>query len=86
MRERKCQNLKDILMNNRTRVSITIVTCGLAIALGPGFGGYFIGKAIERFKTHDRTVVVKGLSEREVKADLSVWDIHFKTSGDDLAA
>ena len=86
MRDRKCQHLKDILMNNKTRVSITIVTCGLAIALGPGFGGYFIGKAIERFKTHDRTVVVKGLSEREVKADLSVWDIHFKTSGDDLAA
>lgn len=73
-------------MNNRTRVSLTIITCGLAIALGPGLGGFFIGKAIERFKTHDRTVVVKGLSEREVKADLSVWDIHFKSSGDDLAA
>jgi len=86
MRERKCKNLKDILMNNRTRLSITIITCGLAIALGPGFGGYFIGRAIEHFKTHDRTVVVKGLSEREVKADLSTWDIHFKTSGDDLVA
>ena len=76
--------LKETNMNNRTRTSITLVVCGLAIALGPGFGGYFIGKAIERFKTHDRTVVVKGLSEREVKSDLSVWTLSFKASGDDL--
>jgi len=76
--------LEEINMNNRTRTSITLVVCGLSIALGPGFGGYFIGKAIERFKTHDRTVVVKGLSEREVKSDLSVWTLSFKASGDDL--
>lgn len=70
-------------MNTRT-TGITFLFCGLAIALGPALGGYFIGKAIERFKTHDRTVVVKGLSEREVRADLALWDIHFRTGGDDL--
>ncbi len=73
-------------MNNKTRVSLTIIACGLAIATGPGIGGYYIGRAIERFKTHDRTVVVKGLSEREVKSDLAVWNLSFKTSGNDLAA
>jgi hypothetical protein len=73
-------------MNNKTRMSLTIIVCGLAISVGPGVGGYFIGKAIERFKTHDRTVVVKGLSEREVKSDLAVWNLTFKASGNDLVA
>ncbi len=72
-------------MNNKTRLSLTVIACGLAIATGPGIGGYFIGRAIERFKTHDRTVVVKGLSEREVKSDLAVWTLNFKSSGNDLA-
>lgn len=35
---------------------------------------------------NNRTVTVKGLAEKDVKADLAVWDIKFKTTGNDLAA
>jgi hypothetical protein len=65
--------------------SFKVLICVLAIALGNSATGYFIGRAIERFKSHDRFVVVKGLSEREVKADLAVWQITFKNTGDDLS-
>lgn len=57
---------------------------GLAIAVGPAVGGFFVGKAIENFKRNDRTLTVKGLVERDVKADLAIWPILFKAAGNDL--
>jgi hypothetical protein len=52
--------------------------------LGPALGGFFIGKSIEQFKLNDRVVVVKGLSEKEVKSDLAVWIISYKNSENDF--
>ncbi len=64
--------------------SFSLVLTGVFIATGIATGGYYVGRAIERFKTHDRTVIVKGLSERIVKADLATWNLCLKNSGDDL--
>lgn len=62
------------------------VTLGmLAIAFGLAMARYFIKEGIIHFKRAERTVVVKGISEREVKADLAVWHLNFRNSGDDLA-
>lgn len=61
-----------------------LVWCVLGCMLGPALGGFFIGKAIQQFKLNDRVVVVKGLSEKDVKSDLAVWNINFKNSHDDL--
>lgn len=66
-------------MNNKK-----IIYCILACFLGPALGGYFVGRGIEHFKLNDRTVVVKGLSERDVKSDLAVWTLTYKNSGEDL--
>ena len=56
-----------------------IVACG--IALGGFFPGYYY------YKTHldMRTVVVKGLAEKDVVADLSVWNIRFQAADNILA-
>lgn len=48
--------------------------------------GYFIGNMHKTGKKYDRFVEVKGLSEREVEADLAVWPINIVLSGNDLAA
>jgi hypothetical protein len=56
----------------------------LAIALGMFFSGYFIREGMINFKKGERIVVVKGISEREVKSDLAVWSLEFKNSGDEL--
>ncbi len=47
--------------------------------------GYFIGNMHKTGKKYDRFVQVKGLSEREVNADLAVWPINITVTGNDLA-
>ncbi|MBR9868869.1 MAG: SIMPL domain-containing protein [Oceanospirillales bacterium] len=47
--------------------------------------GYLLGDAAIRFKEYERTVTVKGLSEREYKADIVIWPIQFTAAGNDLA-
>ena len=48
--------------------------------------GYQLSSAIVKFKTIDRNVVVKGLSEREYPADKVIWPIQFVEAGNDLTA
>ena len=68
-------------MNNKFAVTmISIVVIGLAI------NGMILGRAIERFKKEDRTILVKGFSEREVKSDFAVWTIKTRIANNDLAA
>ena len=59
-----------------------IVGCCLLIGLTAA--GYFIGRGTARFKSEVRTVTVKGLVEKEVKADEAVWTLSLKRASDDL--
>ncbi|MDE6341468.1 MAG: SIMPL domain-containing protein [Muribaculaceae bacterium] len=54
-------------------VSVAIVVLGLCIKAG-----------IDNFAFRDREVTVKGLAEREVKADLVTWPITYSVAGNDL--
>lgn len=56
----------------------------VALVLSFGINALLIGKALQRFKMDDRYVSVKGLSEREVKADLVVWNIQTRIVNDNL--
>ena len=47
--------------------------------------GYFIGNTYLKGREFDRFVSVKGLSEREVPADLAVWPINIMLTGNDLS-
>lgn len=67
------------------KVNYKVLYCVLGCMIGPALGGYFIGKAIEHFKSNDRVVIVKGLSEKEVKSDLAIWTINYKNSENDLS-
>ena len=42
---------------------------GIFIFLGLAFLGYFIGSSVIKFKEYERTVTVKGLSEKEYPAE-----------------
>lgn len=59
---------------------------GAGILLGLAALGYLLGSAVDRFKSYDRTVTVKGLAEREVPADIVIWPIQFTAASNDLAA
>ena len=59
---------------------------GLLISLGLALLGYFIGDSAIRFKSFERTVMVKGLSEKEYPADIALWPITFTAAHNDLTA
>ncbi|MFT4831143.1 MAG: hypothetical protein ACI815_000786 [Psychroserpens sp.] len=59
-------------------LKIVLICSSIVIA------GYFIGNMHKTGKKYDRFVQVKGLSEREVNADLAVWPINITLTGNDL--
>jgi hypothetical protein len=58
---------------------------GTFIFLGLSVLGYLLGKAAIDFKEYERSVTVKGLSERDVAADIVIWPISFTEADNDLA-
>jgi hypothetical protein len=64
----------------------TAIIIGLCLIIGLSSLGYLLGNAAIRFKEYERTVTVKGLSEREYSADIVIWPIQFSLSGNDLEA
>jgi hypothetical protein len=47
--------------------------------------GYLLGDGLRRAKMAERSVSVRGVSERDVVADLATWNISFSEKGDTLA-
>lgn len=71
-------------MQNSTRSGAGIL--GLALVLGLSALGYLLADAALSVKAMERTVVVKGLSEREVPADIVIWPVTFQVAGNELDA
>ena len=57
---------------------------GAFICIGLVLLGYLMSGSIIKIKALDRTIEVKGLSEREVPANIAIWPIKFKEAGNDL--
>ena len=71
------------LYEDRSEVTAAVIM-GLCLAVGLAAGGWFVGKGMARFKSDTRTVTVKGLVEREVKADQAVWTLALRRASDAL--
>jgi uncharacterized protein len=54
------------------------------LALGLTVGGYLMGDGLVRMKQADRSVTVRGLSERNVTADLATWTIAYSAKAGDM--
>ena len=55
------------------------------LAVGFVLGGWFVGHGFAA-RAPQRIVTVKGLAERNVRADLAVWPLRFAEAGNNLAA
>lgn len=57
---------------------------GVTLAGGLYFLGWWLHDTALAYRALERTVVVKGLAEREVPADVVIWPIAFTEAGNDL--
>jgi len=48
-------------------------------------GGYLLGDGLRRAKSAERSIAVRGVSERDVVANLATWTISFSDEGNELA-
>lgn len=67
----------------RTRAALAFA---LILALGAVASSWIVGHALYDVKAADRFVTVRGLSEREIPADLAFWPLVFNATGNDLAS
>jgi hypothetical protein len=61
-------------------IAVVILSLGLIIS------GLLFGVGVARVRQADRFVTVKGVSERDVRADIAIWPIGIVASDDDLSA
>ena len=70
-------------MGGASRLAPALVL-GVCLLLGLAACGDLIGSGTARFRAESRTVTVKGLVEREVKADQATWRLGLRRAGGDL--
>ena len=58
----------------------------IIVASGIALAGIFLGLGVSQVRASDRFVTVKGVSEREVRADVAIWPLHVIGADNDLAA
>ncbi len=66
-------------MNASNPLGNVIVSVAIIVA------GALIGGGLVRFRAADRAVIVRGVAERDVKADIGFWPLRFVASDDLLA-
>ena len=70
-------------MADRTLIGAALA--GGLMAVGLAVAGGLIGQGVVNARVGDRAVTVRGLSERDVKADLAILPLRFSASGDVLS-
>lgn len=70
----------------RDDVSLRWLVSALVLTVGLVVGGYLLGNGLVRAREADRAVTVRGLAQRDVKADLATWTISYSDTGTELAA
>lgn len=63
-----------------------LVAAAAVLAVGIIVAGWLLYRGVVHFKDSDRVVSVKGLSEKEVKADRAIWPLVYKLAGNDVTS
>lgn len=72
-------------MNGKTGIGGAFVL-GVLLCAGLIGLGYYLADGFLQAKALERTVTVKGLSERDLPADVAIWPIKFTVADNDLVA
>lgn len=71
------------MMFKNFTLPVGVVCLGISISVGLCLSGIFIGRSLERFHSMDRSVTVRGISEKIVTSDLGEWTIKISSLGKD---
>jgi hypothetical protein len=71
------------MLERLDRRAVWLIVAGI-LAVGLVIGGYLLGDGLRRAKMADRSVTVRGLSERNVTADLASWTLVYSAQGNEL--
>lgn len=63
----------------------SLILPSIILAVGVACVGLFVKKGFDNFSYRDRVVSVRGLAEREVKANNVTWPVVFQCSANDLS-
>lgn len=70
-------------MNERNIISAVLL--GTLLCVGLATMGLLLSEGIIKFRDMERVVSVKGLSERDMPADVAIWPIRFSEMSNDLS-
>lgn len=73
------------MLPDKNRYVAESAILGVLLFAGLVLLGHLIAQSIVNIKLMERSVEVKGLSEREVAADIAIWPITFNVADNDLA-
>lgn len=66
------------------KAPLTSLLAAGVLAVGMVVAAWLVADGLREVRTGDRTVTVKGLAEREVKADLALWPMRFVATSNAL--
>lgn len=67
------------------RKALLVLISAALFAVSVGFLGVSVQKGLMEFRLSDRYVTVKGLAEREVRADVAIWPLPIVATANELA-
>lgn len=62
----------------------TAIILAIALVISTALLGYFFERSVERYRSYERSIEVKGLAEQEVPADIAIWPVQFSVTADNL--
>ena len=63
---------------------LSSIVLGISLVIGLVGAAAILGISLKASRATERSVIVRGVAEREVKADLAVWPINVRAVGDNL--
>ncbi|MEM6810841.1 MAG: SIMPL domain-containing protein [Pseudomonadota bacterium] len=71
------------MKENEAQIFTVIAAAILGVSLI--IAGASVSNGLENFRNYDRSVMMKGLAQEDVKADLALWTLSYTETGNDLA-
>jgi len=67
------------------RISSALIGMGIVLAIGLSVSSFILGKHFKTLGNYQQKIMVKGLAEKEIKADLAEWSVGVEVKEENFA-